>query len=120
MLFLVNHGDLEGAAPDLLVWSAGALPQRRKLVHAVRNRAMLPGPAVIRTSDWLGLPPAVIAAEDVGAWPYSAGLLIMCVAFLSTVRWRAAVGGFPLLSCFSCMTCGLVRGCPGESSSVVS
>ena len=41
---VVNHDGGLGAAPDLLVWSAGALPKRRRLVHAVRDRAFLPGP----------------------------------------------------------------------------
>ena len=33
---VVNH---DGTALDPLVWSAGALPKRRRLVHAVRDRA---------------------------------------------------------------------------------
>ena len=41
----------------------------RRLVHAVRNHAVLPGPAVIWTSDWVSFLPAAITAEDVGAWP---------------------------------------------------
>ena len=36
---VVNHDGRDGAAPDPLVWSAGALPKRRGLVHAVRDRA---------------------------------------------------------------------------------
>ena len=32
--------------PDPLLWSAGALSKRRRLVHAVRDRAFLPGPPV--------------------------------------------------------------------------
>ena len=36
---VVNHNDLGGTAPDPLVWSAGALRKRRRLVHAVRDRA---------------------------------------------------------------------------------
>ena len=35
---------LVATAPDPLVWSAGALRKRRRLVHAVRDRAFLPGP----------------------------------------------------------------------------
>ena len=35
---LVNHDGRDGTAPDPLVWSAGALPKRRRLVHAVRDR----------------------------------------------------------------------------------
>ena len=34
---LVNHG-CEGTALDRVVWSAGAHPKRRRLVHAVRDR----------------------------------------------------------------------------------
>ena len=36
---VVNHDGREGTAPDPLVWSAGARPKRRRLVHAVRDRA---------------------------------------------------------------------------------
>ena len=36
---LVDHEDGGGTAPDPLVWSAGALPKRRRLAHAVRDRA---------------------------------------------------------------------------------
>ena len=39
---VVNHGGREGTAPDPMVWSAGANPKRRRLVHAVRDRAFLP------------------------------------------------------------------------------
>ena len=42
---VVNHDGREGIAPDPLVLSAGALSKRRRLVHAVRNRAFLPGPS---------------------------------------------------------------------------
>ena len=35
---VVNHDDIGGTAPDPLVWSAGAHPKRRRLVHAVRDR----------------------------------------------------------------------------------
>ena len=41
---VVNHDGRDGTAPDPLVWSAGARPKRRGLVHAVRERAFLPGP----------------------------------------------------------------------------
>ena len=35
---VVNHDGRDGTAPDPLVWSAGAHPKRRRLVHAVRYR----------------------------------------------------------------------------------
>ena len=62
---VVNHDGLGGAAPDPLVWSAGALNKRRRLVHAVRDRAFLPGPPGIWHSDWFHFPAAVVCAEDV-------------------------------------------------------
>ena len=36
---VVNHDGRDGTAPDPLVWSADAHPKRRRLVHAVRDRA---------------------------------------------------------------------------------
>ena len=48
---VVNHDDGGGTAPDPLVWSAGSLPKRRKVLHAVRDFAFLPGPVGI----WEGL-----------------------------------------------------------------
>ena len=44
---VVNHDGKDGTALDPLVWSVGAHPKRRRLVHAVRNHAFLPGPAGI-------------------------------------------------------------------------
>ena len=41
---VVNHDGHGGTAPDPIVWSAGALHKRRRLVLAVRDRAFLPGP----------------------------------------------------------------------------
>ena len=87
---VVDHDGGEGAALDSLIWSAGALPKRRRLVDAVRNHAMLPGLAAIWTSDWVSMPPVVIAADDVSAWPYSVGILVELVAFLSTLHWPAS------------------------------
>ena len=48
---MVNHDGGPGTAPDPLVWYAGALPKRRRLVHAVRDRAFLPGPPGLWDSD---------------------------------------------------------------------
>ena len=90
---VVNHDNREGTAPDPLVWSAGALPKRRRLLDAVRNSAMLPGPAVIWTSDWVSVPPVVIAADDVCAWPYCVGIQVKWDAFLNTLHWPASGAG---------------------------
>ena len=58
-----HHDDLGGSAPDLLVWSAGALRKRRRLVHAVRDSAFLPAPPGIWSSDWFQVPVAAVCAE---------------------------------------------------------
>ena len=56
---VVNHDESDGTALDPLVWSAGALP-RRRLVHAVRDCAMLPGQPAIWASGWLSVPASAI------------------------------------------------------------
>ena len=73
---VVNHDGHDGTAPDPLVWSAGARPKRRRLVHAVRDRAFLPEPPGIWNSEWVSVPATVICAEDVSHWPYTTGLLV--------------------------------------------
>ena len=66
---VVNHDGLGGSAPDPLVWSAGAVPKRRPLVHAVRDRAFLPGSPGLWDSDWVNIPASAISAADVALWP---------------------------------------------------
>ena len=90
----VNHDGRDGTAPDPLVWSAGALPKRRRLVHAVRDRAFLPGPPGIWGSEWINVPASAICAEDIAQWPHTTGVLVKWVAFLGTLRWPA--GGLDL------------------------
>ena len=91
---MVNHDGREGTAPDPLVWSAGARPKRRRLVHAVRDRAFLPGPPCIWDSGWVSIPTSAICAEDVAHWPKTTGLLVKWVSFLGTLHWPA--GGLDL------------------------
>ena len=66
---MVNHDGRDGTAPDPLVWSAGALPKRRRLVRAVRDRAFLPGPPGFWLSEWFQIPATAICAEDIAHWP---------------------------------------------------
>ena len=84
---VVNHDSLGGTAPDPLVWSAGALHKRRRLVHAVRDRAFLPGPPGIWCSEWCQVPAAVVCVEDIALWPYTLGLLVQWVSFLNSLHW---------------------------------
>ena len=64
--------------------SVGAPLKRRRLVHAVRDHAFLPGPADI----WEG-GCVVIASADVEAWPKSVGVLAKWVSFLGSLHWPA-------------------------------
>ena len=66
---VVNHDGRDGTAPDPSVWSAGALTKRRRLVHAVRDRAFLPGPLATRDSEWVNVPASAIGADDVATGP---------------------------------------------------
>ena len=77
----------------LMVWSAGALPKRRRLVHAVRDRAFLPWPYCIWDSQWVTVLASAICAEDVAHWPYTTGLLVKWVALLGSRHW---LGGLDL------------------------
>ena len=47
---VVNHVGGDGTAPDPLIWSAGALPKRRRNAHAVRDRAFLHGLVMVKGS----------------------------------------------------------------------
>ena len=73
---MVSHDGSEGTAPDPLVWSAGALPKRRRLVHAVRDRALLPRPPTIWESEWVNAPASAVSADDIAHWPYTTGPLV--------------------------------------------
>ena len=112
---VVNHDGGIGTAPDPFVWSAGALSKRRRLVHAVRDRAFLPGPPGLWDSDWVNIPASVISAADVALWPYTPCLLVKWVSF-----WGVSTGllvvlilelvAFLMWSFLSCMSFGQVRG----------
>ena len=70
------------------------IPRKRRLVHAVRDRAFLLGPPGIWNSEWVMVPPSAICAEDVAHWPYTPGLLVKWVSFLGSLHWPA--GGLDL------------------------
>ena len=84
---VVNHDGGGGTAPDPLVWSAGALPKRRRVVVAVRDFAFLPGPVGIWGGDWVSFGVSSITVDDVRVWPYSVSLLVKMSAFLGTLHW---------------------------------
>ena len=114
---VVNHDGREGTAPDPLVWSAGARPKRRRLVHAVRDRAFLPGPPGIWDSERIHVPSSAVSADDVAHWPYSPDLLVEWFSFFKESSLACGWFGsrcwwyFFMLSCSFFMIFGLVRGC---------
>ena len=56
------------ALPRILSFGLLVLcPKRRWIVHAVRDRAMPPGPALIWASDWVSLFPSAVPVLDVKA-----------------------------------------------------
>ena len=89
---LVNHDGRDGTASDPLAWPAGAHPKRRRLVHAVRDRAFLPGPPGIWDSEWVNVSASAICAKDIAQWPYTPGLLIKWVSFVGGISRSGQVG----------------------------
>ena len=84
---VVNHDGLGGTAPNPLVWSAGALNKRRRLVFAVRDRAFFAWASWHLELEWFRVPAAVVCAEDIGLWPCTPGLLVKWVSFLNSLHW---------------------------------
>ena len=102
---MVNHDGRDVTAPDPLVWSAGALPKRRRLVHAVRDRAFWLGPLGVWLSQWFHILATTICAEDIVLWPYTPSLLVKWVSFLSSLHWLVGdldlgVGGVSFVELF--------------------
>ena len=56
-------------------------------MHAVRDRAFLSGPAGIWDGEWGVVAATPFTCHDVELWPYSVGMLVKWVAFLSTLHW---------------------------------
>ena len=76
---LLNHDGNDGTAPDplgMVCWCP--LQEKRRLVHAVRDRAVLNGPPAI----WFSVPASAISVEDVAPWPYTVSIVVKWVAFL--------------------------------------
>ena len=89
---VVNHDGFAGTAPDPMVWCAGSMPKRRRLVHAVRDLALLPGPPTIWLGEWVASPFVTIGDDDIAHWPYTPSLLIKWVSLLGSLHWPAHGG----------------------------
>ena len=75
---------MSGTTLHPVVWSHAANPKKRRVEREVRNVAWLPGLASLWTSPWYQMPVAVVSAADVGAWPFTVGLLVKFAHFLGT------------------------------------
>ena len=83
----VNDDGLSGSDCNPLVWRAGSLSNRRKIVEAFRDFAMLPGPQALWSGGWQDWVELNVTAEDVRIWLFSVGSLVKLVAFLSSLHW---------------------------------
>ena len=109
---VVNHDGGSGAAPDPLVWSAGALPKRRRLFHAVRDRAFLPGPFGILNGFIFLLLLSVLKMlhiVPVHLVFWLNGSLSLAVYICVLVVWILGLVAFLTLSCLFFMSFAQVR-----------
>ena len=114
---VVNHDGFGGTAPDPMVWSAGSMPKRRRLVHAVRDLALLPGPPAIWLGEWVAGPSVAIGADDVAQCLtllvfWLSGFLFLEVSTGLLVVLILGLVVFLMWSCSSCTSFGLVRDFP--------
>ena len=75
-----------------MVWSAGSLPKRRRIVHAVRDFVMRPGRPALWLGEWVVGPSVAHNADDVAQWPNTPGLLVKWVSFLGSLHWPVQRG----------------------------
>ena len=99
----------------LLLTLLSGLQKRRRVVHAVRDAALLPGSPPIWDTGWVGVPCASVTAEDVCQRPYSVGVLV-------NLHWPGSGadvghGGVSYIELPYYTSFGLVRTCLGEGCS---
>ena len=63
-------------------------------MHAVRNRAFLPGPAGMWDGEWVVVAATPITCHDIELWPYSVNMLVKWVASPGTLHWPQGRVGF--------------------------
>ena len=96
---VVNQDGVGDTALDPMVWSAGSLPKRRRVVHVVRNFAVLPGLLALWLGEWVTGHSVAIGADGVAQWPCTPGFLVKWVSFIGSLHWLVesvdlGVGGF--------------------------
>ena len=112
---VVNHDDGSGTAPDPLVWSAGSLPKRPRVLHAVRDFAFFYlVPLVFGMGIGCLLVSVVSLLRMLGYGLILCLFLLRCRPFWALCIGRLVLlslvlGVFHLLKCSFCMSCGLVK-----------
>ena len=84
---VVNNDGEAGTSMDPMVWSVGSAPKGRRVAHAVRDKAFLPGPAGIWDEGWVVVAATPITCHVIELWPYSVSVLVKWVASLGTLHW---------------------------------
>ena len=84
----VNEDGRGGTAPDPLCWCSGAKGKRRRVLDAVGNFALIPGPQRLWVGSWVRWPEIAVSGDDVGRWPFSLGALVKLAAFLFSLLAR--------------------------------
>ena len=104
---VVNHEDGDGTEPEffgLVCWCSSSRSVGWCVLFG--DHAFLPGTSGhLGWSEWIALAAAPVTADDVEVWPYSVGILVQWVAFLSSLHWPAAgadlgVGGVSFVEMF--------------------
>ena len=113
---VVNLDAGGGTAPDPLVWSAGSLPKRPRITHAVRDSASLHGPVGIWDGSWVSFGVRVVSLLRMFAFGLILCLfllrywdfLVLCIGRL--VMLSLVLEVCLLLSCSFFMSSWLVNG----------
>ena len=95
-------------------WCSGAKGKRRRVIDAVQDFAMIPGPQSLWSGSWVRWPVIAVSGDDVGRWPCSPDALVKLAAFLSSLSWPGEVSDLgPVeslsLSFLFCMKDGLLK-----------
>ena len=89
---VVNHDGLGGTAPYPMVWSAGSLPKRRRIVHAVRNFALLPGTLLFGLVSGLLVLLLLLMLMMWLSGPTLLAFLVKWASFLGSLHWPVRGG----------------------------
>ena len=98
---VVNNDEAGGTAFS----SAGSLPEKRKVMQAFSNHAVVLGLDHIWGFSWVGVCRNTIDAADVAACPFSASMSVKVVSLLDTLQWpfdadNLGVGGISFVEVF--------------------